>query len=130
MRTRLNHLETDFTHRYIIVASTNTDCVGKKTASSLTHCRLRNNFSPIYAFGNSDQPCRATRDAHRLDDGDRRLLREYLQRRPTLPFGATGCISGSFARAFALKLRHDLDGELPERFLLRLARAAEEESGS
>ncbi len=79
-----------------------------------------------YSFDTSDQPRLPIRDAHRLDADDRRLLREYLQRRPTLPPDAAGRIAGSLARAFALKLHHDLDGELPERFLLRLARAVEE----
>lgn len=83
--------------------------------------------SATYAFDISDQLRLPIRDAHRLDADDRRLLREYLQRRPTLPPDASSRIAGSLARAFALKLHHDLDDELPERFLLRLARAAEEE---
>jgi uncharacterized RDD family membrane protein YckC len=79
-------------------------------------------------FDNGDRPRLPIRDAHRLDADDRRLLREYLQRRPTLPVDAASRIAGSLARAFALKLHHDLDGELPERFLLRLAQAAEEDN--
>ena len=86
-----------------------------------------NRLPQTVAFDNGDQPRLPIRDAHRLDADDRRLLREYLQRRPTLPPDAAGRISGSLARAFALKLHHDLDGELPERFLLRLAQAVEEE---
>ncbi|HVX30522.1 MAG TPA: RDD family protein [Nitrolancea sp.] len=80
-----------------------------------------------FAFDTTDQPRLPIRDAHRLDADDRRLLREYLQRRPSLPPDAADRIAGSLARAFALKLHHDLDGELPERFLMRLARAIEEE---
>jgi uncharacterized RDD family membrane protein YckC len=79
------------------------------------------------AFENGDQPRLPIRDAHRLDADDRRLLREYLQRRPTLPPDVASRIAGSLARAFALKLHHDLEGELPERFLLRLAQAVEED---
>ncbi|HEX3722759.1 MAG TPA: RDD family protein [Nitrolancea sp.] len=62
------------------------------------------------------------RDARRLDGDDRRLLRDFLQRCSTLPPETRSRIAGSLARAFALKLYHDLADETPEQFLIRLAR--------
>jgi uncharacterized RDD family membrane protein YckC len=81
----------------------------------------------IAAFGPDDQPRLPIRDARRLDADDRRLLREYLQRRSALPSETANRIAGSLARAFVLKLHHDLANELPEQFLVRLAQALDAE---
>ena len=74
-----------------------------------------------------DQPRLPIRDAKRLEAADRRLLREYLQRRAGLPPETAMRIAESLATAFALKLRHDLAGELPDHFLARLAQTLEAE---
>jgi hypothetical protein len=69
----------------------------------------------------------AIRDVRYLTPEDRRLLREYLQRRATLPAEATARIAQSLARAFAMKAGYDLGDEPPDAFLLRLARRLDEE---
>ena len=66
------------------------------------------------------------RDVRRLTPDDRRLLRDYLQRRSNLDQESADRIGLSLARAFALKTGHDLEGEPPSQFLDRLAHAIDE----
>jgi uncharacterized RDD family membrane protein YckC len=70
----------------------------------------------------------AIRDVRHLTPADRSLLREFLQRRATLPPETAARIGTSLARTYALKTGHDLDGEPPESFLIRLAVRLDQES--
>lgn len=88
---------------------------------SLATLERETRFPDNLVLDSTAEPRLPIRDAGRLDGDDRRLLRDYLQRCSTLPPETSSRIAGSLARAFSLKLHHDLADESPERFLIRLA---------